>query len=111
MSARGRAQRRAGPRAFRPGRFAPAMFLSPLPVLKSTTVSSPTSHPVRRSSAAAAAVAAPSGAQKIPVSRPTCSVHSRMAASGTASAAPFEALSASRMRKSPTARGTRRPDA
>jgi hypothetical protein len=56
-------------------------------------------------------VAAPSGAQKIPVSAPTTGVQRRISSSAMATAAPPEARTASRIRKSPTARGTRSPEA
>src|SRR5690606_19403803 len=86
-------------------------YFSPLPVLKSTTSSVAERMPSRTRWGTAAAVAAPSGAQKTPVRAPTVSVQASISSSVTVTAAPPDSRMARRMRKSPTAEGTRMPEA
>src|SRR5687768_18071527 len=87
------------------------MYFTPEPVLNKTTRSLLLTWPASINFLNAGKHAAPSGAQKTPSSEPISPVASINSWSVTAIAVPPEFRSASRIRKSPTAFGTRKPDA
>src|SRR6202011_5056007 len=86
-------------------------YLSPEPVLKMTTVSSDRIQPDLASFPAAAQQAALSGATNKPSAAPTLLTASSISASVIAREVPPDWLTASRIRKSPIAFGTRKPEA
>src|SRR3990172_11997062 len=90
---------------------AASVYFNPEPVLKRTTVSSLSSQPRAKRSRRATRQAAPSGAAKIPSVEAMVETASRIASSVTAMAVPPLSRMARKIRKSPIARGTRRPEA
>src|SRR5262249_6295851 len=88
-----------------------ASYLSPVPVLNSTIVSSAPTPPAALSALSALTHAPPSGQASTPSRGAIRRVSSRRRSSGTATASPPLFASASSIRKSPRLCGTRSPEA